>query len=227
MPRPGGREIKRKVLRLLESGRPEEVLDSLCRMPARRIVNPLFGLLLSTEPVIRWGAVRALGAVTARMAADDMESARVIMRRFMWQLNDESGGIGWGCPEAMGEAMARGGRLAREFSPILVSYIREDGNYLEYPPLQEGVLWGLARLAGVRPEVFPGISPYLLPFLSAGRPGLRGLAAWVAGRLGARDLSGALEGLLVDAGPFELFRDGLLAPVTVGTLALEAMARLK
>jgi hypothetical protein len=44
-----------------------------------------------------------MGEVMAHLADKDMESARVIMRRLMWSLNDESGGIGWGAPEAMGE----------------------------------------------------------------------------------------------------------------------------
>ena len=46
-----------------------------------------------------------MGVVVAGLAEHDMESARVVMRRLMWNLNDESGGIGWSSPEAMGEIM--------------------------------------------------------------------------------------------------------------------------
>jgi hypothetical protein len=73
----------------------------------------------------------------------------------MWSLNDESGGIGWGAPEAMGEAMAKHPRIAEEYGSILCSYIiPSDGpdNYLEYTPLRQGAYWGLARLAQTKPE---------------------------------------------------------------------------
>jgi len=40
------------------------------------------------------------------------------MRRLMWNLNDESGGIGWGNPEAMGEILACHEALANEYAPI-------------------------------------------------------------------------------------------------------------
>jgi len=67
-----------------------------------------------------------------------MESARVIMRRLMWSLNDESGGIGWGAPEAMGEIMARHEQLTKEYSAILGSYIREDGKFSRTPRASAG-----------------------------------------------------------------------------------------
>ena len=62
--------------------------------------------MLDRDELIRWRAVSAMGIVTAALADARMDAARVIMRRMMWQLNDESGGIGWGIPEAMGEIMA-------------------------------------------------------------------------------------------------------------------------
>ena len=131
-----GRELRRNVSNILKTEDIGQALDILCRMPARQAVNPLFSLLLSTDPELKWPAVTALGAVIANLAHQDMESARVMMRRLMWQLNDESGGIGWGCPETMGEAMACHEGLAQEYARVLASYVMEDGNFLEYEPLQ-------------------------------------------------------------------------------------------
>ena len=86
--------------------------------------------LCSNEEQVKWTAVKTLGAYVSELAENDLEAARDWMRRFMWQLNEESGGIGWGVAETMGEAMARHEGLAREFSCILVSYLREDGKKL-------------------------------------------------------------------------------------------------
>lgn len=58
------------------------------------------------------------------------------MCRLMWTLNDESGGIGWGAPETMAEAMACHPHIAEEYVCILLFYIREDGNFLEYEPIR-------------------------------------------------------------------------------------------
>ena len=193
-----GRDFKRNVTDLLKADDFAGVLETFRSYPARRVINPLFSCLCSTEPQIKWRAITALGAVVADHAQDDMESARVVMRRMIWNLNDESGGIGWGLPETMGEVMARHEGLAREYVNILVSYICEDGNFLEHQPLQQGVLWGLGRLAQTRPELLQNAAPHLHPFLSSENATLRGLAAWAIGLLTAGQDAPGLEVLKSD-----------------------------
>lgn len=148
-----GRGLKRKVYDLLKSADFEQALEELCRLPARQVINPLFSFLYNSDEQIKWRAVTAMGAVVANLADKDMEEARVIMRRLMWNLNDESGGIGWGSPEAMGEILACHEGLAKEYVNILISYTMEDGNYLENEILQRGLLWGIGRLSQVRPHL--------------------------------------------------------------------------
>ncbi len=190
-----GRDFKRKVIDLLKADDFAGVLETFRSCPARRVINPLFSCLCSTEPEIKWRAITALGVVVANLAQDDMESARVVMRRMIWNLNDESGGIGWGVPETMGEVMARHKGLAREYVNILVSYIREDGNFLEHEPLQQGALWGVGRLAQTSPELLQNAVPHLHPFLSSENATLRGLAAWILGLLGGPQHESELEAL--------------------------------
>ena len=203
-----GRNLKRKVLDLLKSKDFKSSLQTIRSFPARRVINPLFALLCSTESEVKWRAATAIGEVVADLAQEDMESARVIMRRMIWNLNDESGGIGWGFPEAMGEVLARHEGLAGEYVNILLSYIRADGNFLEYEPLQRGVLWGLARLAQARPELLNQAVPHLQPFLSSEDATLRGLAAWTIGLLTAgRDAPG-LEILKSDDTEVVLYLNG-------------------
>jgi hypothetical protein len=75
-----------------------------------------------------------------------MEHARIIMRRLMWTLNDESGGIGWGVPEAMAEIMINHKGLFKEYAHILMSYAEGGGNYLDHEPLKRGVIKAIERL---------------------------------------------------------------------------------
>lgn len=124
-------------------------------IPTQHLISPLFSALFSTREEIHWRAVFCMGQTVSSLARKSLESARVVMRRLMWSLNDESGGIGWGAPEAMGEIMARHPRLAEEYASILCSYIipsQGPDNYLEYRPLRQGAYWGIARLAQASPE---------------------------------------------------------------------------
>jgi hypothetical protein len=218
-----GRQLKEKIRKLLLQQDIESGLAEIGRMPARKAINPLFSFLCSMDEVLKWRAVTAMGAVVDRLAAADMESARVIMRRCMWQLNDESGGIGWGCPEAMGEIMARNKNLAVEFWCILSSYIRPDGNFLELEALQRAVLWGLGRLAHVRPSLLKDSVADLHPYLQMDDPYLRGLAAWASGPLRNKNTEAILKRLTQDGAELDLFLDGQLKRYSVGELAAQAM----
>ncbi len=222
--RVSGRALKAKIRSHLLEEDPEKGVAAVLEYPARQAVNPLFGLFHSREEILRWRAVYAMGAVTAALAEENLESARVILRRLMWNLNDESGGIGWGSPEAMGEILARHETLAKEFGSILISYIKEEGNFLEHPLLQRGSLWGVGRLAKDRPELARDAVSHLILFLSAEDPVLRGLAARALGFIGDPGAGPALEKLLGDGARVEIFEDGGFVTKMVGEIAGDAMA---
>ena len=222
----GNRQLKKKILELLDSDDFEKNLDEICQYPARKAVNPLFSFFYNTNELIKWRAITAMGAVVSNLAEQDMESARVVMRRLIWNLNDESGGIGWGSPEAMGEIMARHLRLAEEYAFLLVSYVNEQGNYMEHPILQRGVLWGLGRLAHSRPELVNPAAPFLLPFMRSQDAIHRGLAVWTVGVLDSELTKPLLQYLSNDNAIIKIFIDMNLIEYTVGQLALEALSKL-
>ncbi len=151
------RKIKNQVLDILSREDISGSLSLLDQYPPKKVLGPVFSGLLSPIQLTRWHAVTAMGHIVSRLAEYDLEQGRIVMRRLMWSLNDESGGIGWGAPECMGEIMARHETLALEFHCILFSYLveREDGadNFLEYEPLRRGAFWGLARFAQEKPEI--------------------------------------------------------------------------
>jgi HEAT repeat protein len=151
------------------------------------------------------------------------------MRRFMWSLNDESGGIGWGAPEAMGEVMACHEGLAREYGHILVAFMREEGFYLELELLQRGLMWGIGRLAQVRPSLLrqKNAATYLLPYLRSADGAVRGLAAWALGLLQAKEAIPGLEQLLSDPGELRQYIKRAFVAETVGSLAQKALANIK
>ncbi|MCD6184941.1 MAG: hypothetical protein J7K84_04015 [Deltaproteobacteria bacterium] len=145
------RKIKKKVSQLLCQDDFTEAVKEISALPAKKVINPLISSLCSIDKKIENRAAVAIGIVTAKLANNDIESARVIMRRLMWSLNDESGGIGWGAPVAMAEIMARNKMLADEYRKILISYSEPGKNYLEHEGLQKSVRCGLKRIVGANP----------------------------------------------------------------------------
>jgi HEAT repeat protein len=221
-----GRKLKSKVLALLKSTDPDQGLQELANLPSRQVINPLFSYLMHGDQEIKWRAVTAIGVVVANLAEMDMESARVLMRRLMWSLNEESGGVGWGAPEALGEIMACHEGLAGEYIHMLLSYIVKDRNFLEHPWLQQGALWGLGRVAQTRPCLLQDHIHYILPFLSSMDPVIRGLAAWTIGLLGRNGDLFALEELLSDDREIKIYLNRKLVECRVRDLARGAMAAI-
>jgi len=221
-----GRKLKQKVHEFLKSPDFDTALEALWLLPARKVINPLLSFLYNSNDQVRWRAITAMGVVVSRLAEKDMESARVIMRRLMWNLNDESGGIGWGTPEAMGEILARHNGLAGEYASILLSYAREDGNFQEHELMQRGVLWGIGRVAQVRPDLVREAIADIAPFLRSPDATKRGLTAWIMGLLSAKEVRQSLMELINDETKFTIYLDRRLVERTVKEIAEEALSNM-
>ncbi|MEW6078432.1 MAG: DVU0298 family protein [Thermodesulfobacteriota bacterium] len=209
------RLLKREMELWLRRGPDKAMPEVLSLEPERRLINPLISFFCSREPLLKWHAVTAIGRLMAGLADRDMDSARIVMRRLMWSLNDESGGIGWGAPEAMGEIMAGHRRLADEFHAVLISYLDPRQNYLELEALQPGLLWGVGRLARSRRELMAKTADFLPPYLSSREPAVRGHAAWAAAAFEDERLRLLLTELAADDQPFYLYRNLRLEEVSI------------
>lgn len=221
------RSLKKRILKILKQRDFDEAWRELLHIPMQQAINALLSFLYhNEEPEIKWHAVSLLGVLVSRLAQEDMEAARVIIRRLMWNLNDESGGIGWGSPEAMGEILAAVKVLAVEYAPMLMSYAKEEGNFQENSYMQRGVLWALARLASRRPELLEDVGPHIIPFLQSTDATIRGLAAWITGLLGVEEARPGLEDLMDDDSRIQIYQDGKIGDYCVKDLAREALKRL-
>ena len=217
------RITKDDIRLLLCDDDPDTAIAEVSRYPARKVINVLISFYYDPDPLVRWRAIDATGWIVSAHADADMESARVIMRRLMWMLNDESGGIGWGAPEAIGAILALNSRLADEYGSILISYAASACNFLEHPVLQRGVLWGLGTLARFWPEMIREVIPNLHCFMESGDPRHRAYAARIAGYAGGREMIPLIEPLADDPAIIDLYEDGRLRSTTVGQLARSAI----
>ena len=218
--------LKQQIRQVLAGSDREAVIEQVCSHRPRRVINALIARFYDADPVIRWRGIAAAGVVGAGLAKTDRESARVIMRRLMWMLNDESGGIGWGAPEAIAQIMAASPDMAAEYAEILCSYIRPDGNRLEHPGLQRGLLWGLGRLAQSEPGRVRHVAADIAAFLDSVDPYHRGFAAWALGNAGYSGDLANLCRLTADRSEIEFFAHWHVQAVSVGELARQAVSKI-
>ncbi len=116
----------------------ESLPSHIKEMPFEKWVSPLFACLLEADPMpLR--ASQMLAFAISKIFNEDKEKARIIVRRMIWQMNEESGNIGWGIPYAFAQTLIHSKPLAKEYHKILLSYILEldvDSNYCDYAPLR-------------------------------------------------------------------------------------------
>ncbi|MBT8334049.1 MAG: HEAT repeat domain-containing protein [Deltaproteobacteria bacterium] len=226
-------QLKREITALLEGDNLNMIFSALENYPQVQSINCLFTCLCHAKEIVRWHAVSSFGVVVSALAEKDLEGARTIMRRFLWMLNDESGGIGWGIPEAMGEVMYCHEILAQEYIHMLVSYTLDDGpepfqdgNFIELPMLQQGVLWGLNRVA-IRHRILlekQGLAENLGCYFNSQDSQVRGFVCLLCRSLRLGEYRKELLLLSEDRGHTRLYNEGVFADFTVGQLARTALA---
>lgn len=182
---PRMRALKARILSLLRADGWRAHLDDIAGH-GMSAVGPLLACL-HAEPPARHRAAAALGPVVRDLPPDAM---RDVMRRLMWRMNEESGGIGWGVPEAFGEILAASPQACREFHRVLISWIvkldgRED-NFCDHAILRRSCCWAVGRLAQDAPEFAAPARPWLRREIAMDEdPVCRAMAAWSLGVLGA------------------------------------------
>lgn len=187
------RRIKGLLRRILADRKWEEEYTHLITsgISPQKTISPLFAALYSTSRTIRWHAVSCFGIAATELLRNGTEQVRIVLRRCTWSLNDESGGIGWGAPEAMAEILACTRYLADEYASILISFVLDRKgacNFLEYAPLREGAYWGIARLAQVRPDLILPWREHLIEAMECETsPFIQGAACLIISHSGIND----------------------------------------
>ena len=167
-----------QIRRLLQAGDDPGLL-AFARS-RRRTLSYLTALTYEQPPGLAWAAVRAMGLVAADLAERDPEFVCGHLRRLVWLLNDESGGIGWRAPEALGAIITARPDCFADFIPILVSLLEMEAK--DAVRFQAGYLWAIGRLAQVAPGPASQALPWVLPALGDPDPQVRGLALWCLGQ---------------------------------------------
>lgn len=192
-----------------------------------RTTATLVGLLIDADERIKWRAVKAIGLIAQELFDRDPERVRILVRQLIWNLNEESGNIGWGMPEAIGEILARVPSLQEEYLRLLTAYLCEEKGRLDHPLLQRGVIWALGRVKGLEPTSRRKALPLLSAALKEGHPSLKGIAAWTLGELGMEEARDELKSLQREEEMVTLFDGEIIKTMPLWKLAKEAVVKME
>lgn len=218
------RKLKSLIKQELVTKEFNTAIQLVQKYPPVQLVNPLISFFCSVDKILRWRAISTLGVVVNNITKESYEKARIVMRRLMWSLNDESGGIGWGAPEAMGEIMAQNQVLAEEYSKILLSYLDQHGNFLEYEPLQQGVLWGIKSLSETRPELVVKALDLTRNYMNSDNAVSRALALMISENTLDYKSETEIKRLLKDQAEVEIYESGDFRSLQISRLASGVLA---
>lgn len=181
------------------------------RNPLRTITS----LLFDTDPLTCWRAIEALGKITALESKNNLENIRILIRRFFWMLNDESGNFCQYAPEAVGEILVNIPKLIKQYGDMLSPFLVEE-------PFEKGTRLAIARVAKIDKTCFtsPTIKQ-LIQSLENPDPDIRGTSIVALKALNAEEADDKIKALADDNAEIELydFHSGELKRVTVGMLA--------
>lgn len=127
-------------------------------VPPLALINVLLACLPQGTPTSE-RAAKLLGGLVAGLAASyvTVEQARIFVRRLLWHMNEESGNIGWGVPEALGEILAADRGLAEHFHRVLISYILHtptgNDNFCDQPVIRLACYGAVRRLVETWPDL--------------------------------------------------------------------------
>jgi len=209
-PQERGMKLKKIIRNLLESKSFEDIKALFLR--DKGVVRVLISMSYDKEDVVTWRAIEAVGAIASAIADDQIDIIRDTVRRLIWSMTDECGGIGWSAPEILGEIIRNKPDAFSEIIPIVWSF-RDEGLF------KASALWAMVRIAEIRPDLVNFIVKDLPEMLRDNDPNVRGYAVWVSGKLNYSPTLKDMQELMRDESIVKYYEDGEFSQKKVCDLA--------
>lgn len=174
-------ELKKAIKEALQKRDLNRVAELGLENP--RTISVLFNLSYDKDSLITWRAIEAMGEVVRAIAQRSKEEAREIMKRLLWSITEESGGLGWSSIEMIAEVIVRSPKVFSDVALLIPEYFDE-------PIFRESVLYALWRIGVEHPELleWDAVENVVREALQSGDTTLQGLALLIL-----RDCSDALK----------------------------------
>jgi hypothetical protein len=156
-------ETKKFILRSLESNDLDAVVSFI--QENRKALSLLIRMAYDKETLVGWRAIKAAGRVAKALVKTHNEYLRITMRKLLWSLSDESGGIGWAAPELLGEIVSSDPEGFADIVPLIAEVYD-----IEEQTFRPGVVYALARVAEVSPELVANYQKIIIRSLTDKNP---------------------------------------------------------
>jgi hypothetical protein len=216
----GRTDSKGRIRELLETMSFEEIADMALK--DKGVIRWLISLSYDKEDVISWRAIEAMGAVAYALSAGrgkGIEIIRDAIRRLLWSMREESGGIGWSAAEMLGEIIRANPDEFSDIIPIVWSFREEE-------MFRAGVARAMWRIADVRTDLVRFISKDLAFLLTDENPSVRAYALLAAGTIGADKIVHEIKGLVNDIAEIKFYHNGILSSRTVADIVKDIAKEL-
>jgi hypothetical protein len=210
-------DLKGRIKNFLKTRSYNEIAEIAKR--DKGVIRRIISLAYDKDDVISWRAMEAMGIIAGELSKERLDVIRDTIRRLLWSMGEESGGIGWSAAEMLGEIIRNNPDEFSNIIPIVWSFRDEE-------MFRAGTVWAMGRIAAVRPDLVGFISKDLRPMMTDNDPAVRGYAAWVVGVLRDRSTLGAINKLVNDGSTINVYQDGELIKRTVGEIVKEAINRI-
>ncbi len=212
-------DLKGKIIYLLNKCSYDEIAEIAGK--DKSVIRRIISLSYDKDDVISWRAIEAMGFIAGKLSRErKIDIIRDTVRRLLWSMGEESGGIGWSAAEMLGEIIRGNPDEFSDIVPIVWSFKEED-------MFRAGVLWAMGRIAEVRPDLLVFISKEMRQMLFDKNPSVRAYAVWTSGKLGMRELLKDIMSLSEDNSIINFYRDHELQKKTVGDIARETIEIIK
>ena len=138
-------DIKKIIYNALEQNDLDSVVSLVQKY--KRVLSHLIRFAYDKDTLVGWRAIKAIGHASKMLVKTDDEFLRVTMRKLLWSLSDESGGIGWAAPEILGEIVRADPEKFSDIIPLIAGIYE-----IEEKVFRPGVVYALASIAEIAPE---------------------------------------------------------------------------
>ena len=156
-------EMKQTLLVALEAN-DFETIRTLA-LQSRKVLSVLVRLAYDKTSLTGWRAIKAIGHVASLYVRNNYDFLRDTIRKLLWSLSDESGGIGWSAPEILGEIVSADPKKLADIVPLIAEVYS-----IEEKVFRPGVLYALKRIGEISPESIEPFQEIVLSGLSEEDP---------------------------------------------------------
>jgi len=224
--------IKKIIHDLLEQNDLDAVASFVQRN--KKALSQLIRMAYDKDTLEGWRAIKAIGRASRTLVKTDDEFLRVTIRKLLWSLTDESGGIGWSAPEILGEIVSADPDKFSDIIPLIAGVYE-----IEEKVFRPGVVYALAGIAESAPERVACFQKIIIMALTDDNALVKVNVLDLVGKLWKISIDGkvwnneyaervrnALIYLKNDCGVAIIYKNNGFIDIQVGEMALNVLAQI-